>query len=125
MDIDDGLVDELYILENGNYFEGDIYGVTLSSTAEITKSVNGDLWKFGRIPYVMSAKFTFHQRNKIYSAINELESHSCITFHPRNEEKDYIYFLADKEAGCFSSVGKIGNGPQILNIGKVFPQFYF
>lgn len=52
----------------------------------------------------------------ILTAIEEIESKTCIKLVPHSNEKDFIIFNND-ESGCWSKVGRIG-GPQTINLQK-------
>ncbi|CAJ0944944.1 unnamed protein product, partial [Mesorhabditis belari] len=51
------------------------------------------------------------------------ENHTCLTFIPRTRaHKNYIVFTVDK-CGCCSYVGRRGDGPQSISIGKNCDKF--
>ncbi|VDM95878.1 unnamed protein product [Thelazia callipaeda] len=81
------------------------------------------LWPNGVIPYVVSTNFTGEHKHLFQRAMRHWENNTCITFVPRKpEHQNYIVYTADK-CGCCSYVGRKGNGPQAISIGKNCDKF--
>ncbi|XP_072034926.1 blastula protease 10-like [Amphiura filiformis] len=70
------------------------------------------LWPGARIPYKISLS-SAPDTLAIQTAMYHWEEHTCIRFHERTQETDYINFI--REDGCWSNVGRIG-GRQDLSI---------
>lgn len=73
------------------------------------------LWPNGEVPYVISSKFSSHERSIINLAVAEMARVSCVRWRPRSNDKDYVHIL--KDYGCYSRVGKTG-GAQVLSLGE-------
>ena len=74
------------------------------------------LWPNGQVPYVISNRFSSHERSIIKLAVEDIARVSCVKWRPKsNYDKDYVHIL--KDAGCYSRVGKTG-GPQVLSLGR-------
>lgn len=113
----------------GDHFEGDIFGVSVSSLGEFVNDSdellvrnavvnNFQKWPGGRIPYVISSSFSQRDRTILYRAMKEFEKHSCIRWEPKDRlrDQDYVHIIPD--SGCYSRVGRGGSGAQILSLGK-------
>eukprot|EP00095_Tigriopus_kingsejongensis_P010094 maker-scaffold434_size172279-snap-gene-0.18 protein:Tk10094 transcript:maker-scaffold434_size172279-snap-gene-0.18-mRNA-1 annotation:"zinc metalloproteinase nas-15" len=116
-------------LFQGEHFEGDIFGVSVSSLPEFKK--DGDelivrnavvnqfqKWPEGRVPYVISRSFSQRDRKVLLQAIRQFEARSCVHWEPRDRlrDQDYVHIIPD--SGCYSQVGRTGSGAQILSLGK-------
>ena len=116
----------------GDFFEGDIYGVKLTSLkgdGESESSSEGEgldsknaikntfqKWPSGEIPYVISNSFGSHDRSVIRAATDQFSRHSCVKWRPHvPTDIDYVHILRD--VGCYSRVGRTG-GEQILSLGE-------
>ncbi|XP_044235177.1 tolloid-like protein 1 isoform X4 [Ursus arctos] len=55
-------------------------------------------------------------------AMRHWEKHTCVTFIERSDEESYIVFTY-RPCGCCSYVGRRGNGPQAISIGKNCDKF--
>nr|XP_046231584.1 astacin-like metalloendopeptidase isoform X2 [Scatophagus argus] len=86
--------------------EGDIM---LSSD----RNAVGSMWPTLEIPYVISPELASHT-DDILSAMAMVSQHTCVSFHKRTSETNYLFFKASK--GCSSYVGFIG-GEQDVFIG--------
>ncbi|XP_023123674.2 astacin-like metalloendopeptidase isoform X1 [Amphiprion ocellaris] len=73
----------------------------------------GSRWPTLRIPYVISSDLD-GQTGDILAAMEMLSRHTCITFHKRTTETDYLFFRPSR--GCASFVGYRG-GQQPVFIG--------
>ncbi|XP_061555286.1 astacin-like metalloendopeptidase [Phycodurus eques] len=72
------------------------------------------LWPSTKIPYKIASNLGF-RTNDIEMALNMIYSHTCLSFHKRTTEVDYLYF---KDGfGCASYVGFIG-GKQDVHMGS-------
>uniref|UniRef100_A0A4W3GNC2 Metalloendopeptidase n=1 Tax=Callorhinchus milii TaxID=7868 RepID=A0A4W3GNC2_CALMI len=80
------------------------------------------IWPGGVIPYVIGGNFTGSQRAMFKQAMRHWEKHTCVTFIERTEEESYIVFTY-RPCGCCSYVGRRGNGPQAISIGKNCDKF--
>ncbi|XP_032300134.1 tolloid-like protein 1 isoform X4 [Coturnix japonica] len=80
------------------------------------------IWPGGVIPYVIGGNFTGTQRAMFKQAMRHWEKHTCVTFIERSDEESYIVFTY-RPCGCCSYVGRRGNGPQAISIGKNCDKF--
>ncbi|CAH1793785.1 unnamed protein product [Owenia fusiformis] len=81
------------------------------------------LWDHGVIPYEIESNFTGANKALFKQAMREWENYTCITFVERTPQ-DYNYILfTERPCGCCSFVGKSGNGPQAISIGKNCDKF--
>ncbi|KAM6976019.1 bone morphogenetic protein 1-like isoform 3-T3 [Tautogolabrus adspersus] len=80
------------------------------------------VWPDGIIPYVISGNFSGSQRAIFRLAMRHWEKHTCVTFTERTSEESYIVFTY-RPCGCCSYVGRRGNGPQAISIGKNCDKF--
>uniref|UniRef100_A0A8C8ZQH9 Metalloendopeptidase n=1 Tax=Prolemur simus TaxID=1328070 RepID=A0A8C8ZQH9_PROSS len=80
------------------------------------------VWPGGVIPYVIGGNFTGSQRAMFKQAMRHWEKHTCVTFIERSNEESYIVFTY-RPCGCCSYVGRRGNGPQAISIGKNCDKF--
>ncbi|KAM3936824.1 tolloid-like protein 1 [Leptodactylus fuscus] len=80
------------------------------------------IWPGGVIPYVIAAKFTGSQRAIFQQAMRHWEKVTCVSFVEHTNEKNYIVFIYGS-CGCCSYVGRRGNGPQAISIGKDCDKF--
>eukprot|EP00795_Rhopilema_esculentum_P003258 gene3258-1584_t len=104
---------------------GDVDATNGPSTFGMSKSSNLK-WRKGIVPYVLSDSVKNALLNKIglkgptekaiLSAMKEWEEKTCIRFKPRTTEKDYVEFIDDGFAQCYSYVGRVG-GKQVISLG--------
>uniref|UniRef100_A0A5S6R2C3 Metalloendopeptidase n=1 Tax=Trichuris muris TaxID=70415 RepID=A0A5S6R2C3_TRIMR len=81
------------------------------------------LWEYGVIPYEILANFSGDHHALFRRAMNHWENYTCVSFVPRtSEDVSYIVFTI-AECGCCSFVGKRGEGPQAISIGKNCDKF--
>uniref|UniRef100_A0A8C2U7F5 Metalloendopeptidase n=1 Tax=Coturnix japonica TaxID=93934 RepID=A0A8C2U7F5_COTJA len=80
------------------------------------------IWPGGVIPYVIGGNFTGTQRAIFKQAMRHWEKHTCVTFVERTDEESFIVFTY-RTCGCCSYVGRRGNGPQAISIGKNCDKF--
>ncbi|XP_054613688.1 zinc metalloproteinase nas-4-like [Dunckerocampus dactyliophorus] len=71
-------------------------------------------WTTLDIPYVISPGLAA-RTNDIVAALEMISESTCLSFHQRTTEHDYIFFRSSK--GCASYVGVIG-GKQDLHVGR-------
>ncbi|TNN89650.1 Dorsal-ventral patterning tolloid-like protein 1 [Liparis tanakae] len=80
------------------------------------------IWPGGVIPYVIGGNFTGSQRAMFKQAMRHWEKQTCVTFIEKTDEESYIVFTY-RPCGCCSYVGRRGNGPQAISIGKNCDKF--
>ncbi|KIH53585.1 CUB domain protein [Ancylostoma duodenale] len=81
------------------------------------------IWPDGVIPYVIAANFSGEHKNLFQRAMRHWENYTCVSFVPKlDHHKHYIMFTIDK-CGCCSYVGRRGDGPQAISIGKNCDKF--
>ncbi|XP_069600291.1 tolloid-like protein 1 isoform X1 [Ranitomeya imitator] len=80
------------------------------------------IWPGGVIPYTIGGNFTGSQRAMFKQAMRHWEKHTCVTFIERTDEESCIVFTY-RPCGCCSYVGRRGNGPQAISIGKNCDKF--
>lgn len=92
--------------------------------AAIAKREN--LWEHAVIPYEIESNFTGDQRALFKQAMQHWENHTCIRFIERDSagsvnrqlgHDNYVLFTV-RPCGCCSYVGRRGNGPQAISIGR-------
>ncbi|XP_058060742.1 tolloid-like protein 1 [Anopheles bellator] len=82
------------------------------------------IWDFGVIPYEIDGNFSGMHKALFRQAMRHWENFTCIKFVERNpiDHPNYIVFT-ERACGCCSFVGKRGNGPQAISIGKNCDEF--
>ncbi|XP_058241185.1 dorsal-ventral patterning tolloid-like protein 1 isoform X2 [Hemibagrus wyckioides] len=80
------------------------------------------IWPGGVIPYIIGGNFTGSQRAMFKQAMRHWEKQTCVTFVEKTDEESYIVFTY-RPCGCCSYVGRRGNGPQAISIGKNCDKF--
>lgn len=82
------------------------------------------IWDFGVIPYEIDGNFSGLHKALFKQAMRHWENYTCIKFVERNpiDHPNYIVFT-ERQCGCCSFVGKRGNGPQAISIGKNCDKF--
>ncbi|KAK2844829.1 hypothetical protein Q5P01_011488 [Channa striata] len=68
------------------------------------------------VPYVLGTDLEMNAKGVILRAFDQFRLKSCIDFKPRDKEENYI--SVKKLNGCFSYVGRLQSGEQILSIGQ-------
>lgn len=81
------------------------------------------VWDFGVIPYVIDSNFTGADKGLFKQAMRHWENYTCIRFVEKTDEHPNYIIFTERECGCCSFVGKRGNGPQALSIGKNCDKF--
>lgn len=82
------------------------------------------LWDDAVIPFEIDPIFSDDRAALFRAAMRHWENNTCIKFVERNpdEHRNYIVFT-ERSCGCCSFVGKRGNGPQAISIGKHCDKF--
>nr|XP_046480526.1 bone morphogenetic protein 1 isoform X1 [Neodiprion pinetum] len=82
------------------------------------------VWDHGVIPYEIDANFSGAHKALFKQAMRHWENFTCVKFVERvpREHPNYIVFT-ERPCGCCSFVGKRGNGPQAISIGKNCDKF--
>ncbi|XP_037806312.1 dorsal-ventral patterning protein tolloid [Lucilia sericata] len=82
------------------------------------------VWDFGVIPYEIDGNFSGLHKALFKQAMRHWENSTCIKFVEREPENhpNYIVFTI-RGCGCCSFVGKRGNGPQAISIGRNCDKF--
>lgn len=73
------------------------------------------LWPEGKIPYLISNKYSNAGKRLIKKAMQHWQNETCVSFVKRTTEEDYIYIV--KGSGCCSFVGR-RRGQQALSLGS-------
>ncbi|XP_043484069.1 tolloid-like protein 2 isoform X1 [Leptopilina heterotoma] len=82
------------------------------------------VWDHGVIPYEIDGNFSGAHKALFKQAMRHWENFTCVKFVERipREHPNYIVFT-ERSCGCCSFVGKRGNGPQAISIGKNCDKF--
>ncbi|EDW13989.1 dorsal-ventral patterning protein tolloid [Drosophila mojavensis] len=82
------------------------------------------IWDYGVIPYEIDGNFSGLHKALFKQAMRHWENSTCIKFVERDAEihPNYIVFTI-RSCGCCSFVGKRGNGPQAISIGRNCDKF--
>ncbi|XP_047426135.1 astacin-like metalloendopeptidase isoform X2 [Mugil cephalus] len=75
------------------------------------RNVVGETWPTLEIPYVISPDLA-SKKHEILSAMELVSKQTCVTFHQRTTEEDYLMFVTSK--GCASYVGIIGGEQPVM-----------
>ncbi|KAL7638238.1 UNVERIFIED_CONTAM: hypothetical protein RMT77_010802 [Armadillidium vulgare] len=81
------------------------------------------VWDFGVIPYVIDSNFTGADKGLFKQAMRHWENFTCVKFVEKGDEHPNYIIFTERDCGCCSFVGKRGNGPQALSIGKNCDKF--
>lgn len=105
------------VVSNGN--EKINHRITRAATAKKDR-----IWDFGVIPYEIDGNFSGAHKALFKQAMRHWENFTCIKFVERIplDHPNYIVFT-ERPCGCCSFVGKRGNGPQAISIGKNCDKF--
>ncbi|KAM9338731.1 low choriolytic enzyme [Symphorus nematophorus] len=98
-------LDELLVKDHA-ITEGDIM-------LSMDRNAVNSAWPMLEIPYVISPELE-HRTDDILSAMKMVSEHTCVSFHKRTSETNYLLFKLSK--GCASYVGFIG-GEQPVFVG--------
>ncbi|XP_068116000.1 embryonic protein UVS.2-like [Hyperolius riggenbachi] len=66
------------------------------------------------VPYDLSTDYSDSDRSVFDKAMQEFATLTCIRFVPHSQEKDYLQIIPD--SGCWSYVGRMGNGAQMISL---------
>lgn len=82
------------------------------------------LWPHAIIPYEIESNFSGEHRALFKQAMRYWENETCVQFVERqpSHHPNYIVFT-ERACGCCSFVGRRGNGPQAISIGKNCDKF--
>jgi tolkin protein len=82
------------------------------------------VWDYGVIPYEIDGNFSGAHKALFKQAMRHWENFTCVKFVEKvpTEHPNYILFT-ERPCGCCSFVGKRGNGPQAISIGKNCDKF--
>lgn len=81
------------------------------------------LWDYGVIPYEIESNFSGDHRALFKQAMKHWENNTCVKFVERTAEHPNYIIFTERPCGCCSYVGKRGNGPQAISIGKNCDKF--
>uniref|UniRef100_A0A0K2UU33 Metalloendopeptidase n=1 Tax=Lepeophtheirus salmonis TaxID=72036 RepID=A0A0K2UU33_LEPSM len=80
---------------------------------------SNNLWPNKQVPYTFGASLTSNERSSIRSAMNIIESRSCVRFVPRSSQKNFVK-IRNNMIGCFASA--IGFNPNreqlVVNLAR-------
>jgi ssRNA-specific RNase YbeY (16S rRNA maturation enzyme) len=109
------------VAKRNGAIEGDDLTTDLTSFPEFPDTEEKQIvnwkhpWPGGNIYYEISPEFNEADIDLIHGAMKEIEKKTCITFHERTDEKDYVLMLKVLGDGCYSATGRHG-GMQKLNL---------
>lgn len=101
---------------------GDRQGKTRRRTRAATAR-SERLWDHAVIPYEIEANFSGDHRALFKQAMRHWENNTCVKFVERGPEHPHYIVFTERPCGCCSFVGKRGNGPQAISIGKNCDKF--
>ncbi|XP_055677103.1 tolloid-like protein 1 isoform X1 [Lutzomyia longipalpis] len=81
------------------------------------------IWDYGVIPYEIDGNFSGAHKALFKQAMRHWENFTCIKFVERTSEHPNFIVFTERPCGCCSFVGKRGNGPQAISIGKNCDKF--
>ncbi|XP_076317965.1 tolloid-like protein 1 [Tachypleus tridentatus] len=81
------------------------------------------LWDYAVIPYEIESNFSGDHRALFKQAMRHWENYTCIKFVEKTSEHPNYIVFTERPCGCCSFVGKRGNGPQAISIGKNCDKF--
>lgn len=67
------------------------------------------LWPNATIPYLFSSNISAKTKQNVLSAMSHWESRTCVRFHRRVNEKDFVLIVGEGDCGCCSLVGRVGD----------------
>ena len=81
------------------------------------------IWDYAVIPYEIDSNFSGVHKALFKQAMRHWENYTCIQFVERTTEHPNWIVFTERPCGCCSFVGKRGNGPQAISIGKNCDKF--
>ena len=81
------------------------------------------IWDYAVIPYEIDSNFSGVHKALFKQAMRHWENYTCIQFVERTSEHPNWIVFTERPCGCCSFVGKRGNGPQAISIGKNCDKF--
>ncbi|KAK2718001.1 protein tolkin-like [Artemia franciscana] len=81
------------------------------------------VWDYGVIPYEIDANFSGLHKALFRQAMRHWENYTCVKFVERSSDHPNYILFTERACGCCSFVGKRGNGPQAISIGKNCDKF--
>uniref|UniRef100_A0A3P9AK59 Metalloendopeptidase n=1 Tax=Esox lucius TaxID=8010 RepID=A0A3P9AK59_ESOLU len=75
------------------------------------KSSDGKVY----VPYVISNQYSTQKKSTIECGLRSFHTKTCIRFVPRTNQQDFLNITS--LSGCYSSVGRRGNG-QVLSLNR-------
>ncbi|XP_064635870.1 tolloid-like protein 1 [Lineus longissimus] len=113
----DDVVDD----SGGEGADSDVIGHVRLKRAATARSER--LWDHAVIPYEIEANFSGAHKALFKQAMRHWENFTCAVFVERSPD-DYNYIIfTERACGCCSFVGKRGNGPQAISLGKNCDKF--
>ncbi|TRY80941.1 hypothetical protein TCAL_04726 [Tigriopus californicus] len=98
--------------------------LNLTRERRAATAVSERIWDHGVIPYeIEEGNFTGMHKALFKRAMRHWENFTCVQFVERTEEHPNWIVFTDRPCGCCSFVGKRGNGPQAISIGKNCDKF--
>ncbi|XP_015432107.1 PREDICTED: tolloid-like protein 2 [Dufourea novaeangliae] len=119
---------EFYEVEHKSKYLANKRGTTRNSLPSRTRRAatarKERVWDHGVIPYEIDGNFSGAHKALFKQAMRHWENFTCVKFVERvpAEHPNYILFT-ERPCGCCSFVGKRGNGPQAISIGKNCDKF--
>ncbi|XP_032664732.1 tolloid-like protein 2 isoform X2 [Odontomachus brunneus] len=119
---------EFYDMEHKPKYVANKRGTTrhtfLSRARRAATARKERVWDHGVIPYEIDGNFSGAHKALFKQAMRHWENFTCVKFVERvpREHPNYILFT-ERPCGCCSFVGKRGNGPQAISIGKNCDKF--
>ncbi|XP_050485193.1 bone morphogenetic protein 1-like [Bombus huntii] len=119
---------EFYDMEHKPKYSANKRGTTRhrfsSRTRRAATARKERVWDHGVIPYEIDGNFSGAHKALFKQAMRHWENFTCVKFVERlpQEHPNYILFT-ERPCGCCSFVGKRGNGPQAISIGKNCDKF--
>ncbi|XP_051165745.1 bone morphogenetic protein 1-like isoform X3 [Leptopilina boulardi] len=100
------------------------YYIQFSRSRRAATARKERVWDHGVIPYEIDGNFSGAHKALFKQAMRHWENFTCVKFVERipREHPNYIVFT-ERSCGCCSFVGKRGNGPQAISIGKNCDKF--
>lgn len=77
-------------------------------------------WPGGIIPYELTAEYlALHSRKRFEEAVAKIHRKTALRLIPRAREATYLRVTTSEgNGGCFAGLGRRGEGPQTINLGR-------